>query len=68
MWKTEDSAARRKEVNIGYFPNLTHMATIVALEKDYFTEEFGEDIKINDENMLVTVVYSWKQWRQKRLM
>lgn len=35
------------EVNIGYFPNLTHIATIVALEKDYFAEAFGEDVKIN---------------------
>ncbi|WP_186670735.1 aliphatic sulfonate ABC transporter substrate-binding protein [Sporosarcina sp. BP05] len=36
-----------KVVNIGYFPNLTHIATIVALEKGYFTEAFEKDIKIN---------------------
>ena len=36
-----------KVVNIGYFPNLTHIATIVALENGYFTEAFGKDIKIN---------------------
>lgn len=41
----------RKEVNIGYFPNLTHIATIVALEKDYFKEAFGEDIKINTKTV-----------------
>ena len=33
-------------MSIGYFPNLTHMATIVALENNYFAEEFGEDIEI----------------------
>lgn len=33
-------------VTIGYFPNLTHIATIVALESDYFTEEFGDEITI----------------------
>ena len=36
-----------KEVNIGYFPNLTHITTIVALEKGYFAESFGEDVKLN---------------------
>ena len=36
-----------EEVNIGYFPNLTHITTIVALEKGYFAETFGEDVKIN---------------------
>ena len=40
-----------KEVNIGYFPNLTHIATIIALEKGYFTEAFGEDIKINTKTV-----------------
>lgn len=40
-----------KVVNIGYFPNLTHIATIVALEKGYFTEAFGEDIKINTKTV-----------------
>ncbi len=33
-------------VKIGYFPNLTHIASIVALEKGYFAEEFGEDVEI----------------------
>mgnify|MGYP001172737068 CR=1 FL=1 len=33
-------------VTIGYFPNLTHVATIIALENGYFTEEFGEDVTI----------------------
>lgn len=45
--KTKTGAQDVKEVNIGYFPNLTHIATIVALEKGYFTEAFGENIKIN---------------------
>lgn len=33
-------------VKIGYFPNLTHISTIVALEKGYFKEELGEDVEI----------------------
>jgi NitT/TauT family transport system substrate-binding protein len=33
-------------VKIGYFPNLTHIATMVALENNYFAEEFGEDVTI----------------------
>lgn len=41
----------KDEVNIGYFPNLTHIATIVALEKDYFKEAFGEDITINTKTV-----------------
>ncbi|WP_342504919.1 aliphatic sulfonate ABC transporter substrate-binding protein [Sporosarcina sp. FSL K6-2383] len=49
--KGNQGAAGSKEVNIGYFPNLTHMATIVALEKGYFAEEFGEDIKINTKTV-----------------
>lgn len=40
-----------KEVNIGYFPNLTHITTIVALENNYLTEAFGEDIKINTKTV-----------------
>ena len=35
-----------ESVKIGYFPNLTHIATIVALENDYFTEAFGDDVNI----------------------
>jgi len=47
----EDDAAEKNEVSIGYFPNLTHMATIVALENNYFAEEFGEDVKINTQTV-----------------
>lgn len=48
----EDGGSKdKKEVNIGYFPNLTHIATIVALENNYFAEEFGEDIKINTKTV-----------------
>ncbi|WP_156857746.1 aliphatic sulfonate ABC transporter substrate-binding protein [Oceanobacillus sp. AG] len=36
-------------VTIGYFPNLTHVASIVALEEGYFAEEFGEDITIETQ-------------------
>lgn len=35
-----------KEVRIGYFPNMTHIATIVALEKGFYAEELGKDIKV----------------------
>ncbi|UFJ43043.1 aliphatic sulfonate ABC transporter substrate-binding protein [Brevibacillus humidisoli] len=33
-------------VRLGYFPNLTHMAAIVALEKGYFQEELGTEITL----------------------
>ncbi len=49
--KAEKGAKGSKVVNIGYFPNLTHIATIVALENDYFTEAFGKDIKINTKTV-----------------
>ena len=49
--KAEQGANDSKVVNIGYFPNLTHIATIVALEKGYFTEAFGKDIKINTKTV-----------------
>lgn len=35
-----------EEVRIGYFPNLTHISTVIALQNGYFEEEFGEDIAI----------------------
>lgn len=35
-----------EEVRIGYFPNLTHISTVIALQNGYFEEEFGEDITI----------------------
>ncbi|PAE89234.1 ABC transporter substrate-binding protein [Shouchella clausii] len=38
--------ATEGEVRIGYFPNLTHIATIIALENGYFDEEFGEETTI----------------------
>jgi len=46
--KEEENAEKDsvKEVRIGYFPNMTHIATIVALEKGFYTEQFGDDIKI----------------------
>ncbi|MEH7493742.1 aliphatic sulfonate ABC transporter substrate-binding protein [Neobacillus niacini] len=40
-----------KIVKIGYFPNLTHIATIVALEKGYFEEAFGKDVKIETKTV-----------------
>lgn len=40
------SSEEEEIVKIGYFPNLTHIATIVGLEKGYFETEFGENMKI----------------------
>lgn len=45
------SASGSKTVKIGYFPNLTHIATIVALENGYFEEEFGDDVKIETKTV-----------------
>ncbi|RQW23067.1 ABC transporter substrate-binding protein [Bacillus sp. C1-1] len=39
------NSATEGEVRIAYFPNLTHISTIVALENGYFEEEFGEDAR-----------------------
>lgn len=35
-----------KEVRIGYFPNMTHIATIVALEKGFYQQQLGDDVTI----------------------
>lgn len=37
---------RSDEVRVAYFPNFTHITTIVALENGYFEEEFGENVSI----------------------
>ncbi len=47
----EKGSKGNKEVNIGYFPNLTHITSIVALENGYFTEAFGEDVKVNTKTV-----------------
>lgn len=49
--KSAAGGKERTEVNIGYFPNLTHIATIVALEKGYFEEAFGEGVTINTKTV-----------------
>jgi len=49
--KSDTGAQDNKVVKIGYFPNLTHIATIVALEQGYFTEAFGEDITIDTKTV-----------------
>ncbi|KKK38226.1 nitrate ABC transporter substrate-binding protein [Mesobacillus campisalis] len=38
-------------VRIGYFPNLTHIATIVGLEKGFFEEAFGENVTIETKTV-----------------
>lgn len=49
----EDAGGEKGEqtVKIGYFPNLTHIATIVALDKGYFKESFGENVKIETKTV-----------------
>ncbi|MFJ7639177.1 aliphatic sulfonate ABC transporter substrate-binding protein [Peribacillus sp. NPDC097225] len=47
----EGKDSEKQTVNIGYFPNLTHSATIIALEKGYFKEEFGEDVTIKTKTV-----------------
>ncbi|MDQ0217441.1 aliphatic sulfonate ABC transporter substrate-binding protein [Peribacillus cavernae] len=47
----EGNGSGEKTVKIGYFPNLTHSATIVALEKGYFKEEFDKDVKIETKTV-----------------
>lgn len=36
-----------KEVRIGYFPNMTHIATIIGLEKGFFEEQLGDAVAIS---------------------
>ncbi|MBB6450049.1 NitT/TauT family transport system substrate-binding protein [Geomicrobium halophilum] len=40
------SEENAEEITIGYFPNFTHITTVIALENGYFEEEFGSDINI----------------------
>ncbi|MDF2790510.1 MAG: nitrate transporter substrate-binding protein, partial [Neobacillus sp.] len=47
----DGNGGEAKTVKIGYFPNLTHIATIVALEKGYFEEAFGKDVKIETKTV-----------------
>lgn len=47
----EGDGGEAKTVKIGYFPNLTHIATIVALEKGYFAEAFGKDVTIETKTV-----------------
>ncbi|WP_054948829.1 aliphatic sulfonate ABC transporter substrate-binding protein [Numidum massiliense] len=44
-------SGEKKEVTIGYFPNLTHIATIVALEKGYYEEAFGDQVAIQTKTV-----------------
>lgn len=41
----------KQTVKIGYFPNLTHIATIVALENNYFDEAFGNSVNIETKTV-----------------
>ncbi|MCM3690675.1 aliphatic sulfonate ABC transporter substrate-binding protein [Neobacillus niacini] len=48
---SNEGGEEAKTVKIGYFPNLTHIGTIVALEKGYFEEAFGKDVKIETKTV-----------------
>lgn len=45
--KEEAKSDAATEVRIGYFPNLTHLSTIVSLEKGYLKEALGNNIEIS---------------------
>jgi NitT/TauT family transport system substrate-binding protein len=49
--KGDGDGGEVKTVKIGYFPNLTHIATIVALENGYFEEAFGKDVTIETKTV-----------------
>lgn len=49
--KDNSTESGKKEITIGYFPNLTHIATIVGLEKGYFADAFGKDVKIKTKTV-----------------
>ncbi|MFS0882769.1 aliphatic sulfonate ABC transporter substrate-binding protein [Metabacillus niabensis] len=36
----------KKEVVIGYFPNIDHVPAMIAKEKKYFEEALGDDVKV----------------------
>ena len=44
-----EEIAARKEITIGYFPNLTHGTAMVALEQEYYAEEL-EDLTITTQH------------------
>jgi len=47
----DNAKEEKKEITIGYFPNLTHIATIVGLEKGYFKDAFGKGVKIHTKTV-----------------
>ncbi|CAM3993166.1 aliphatic sulfonate ABC transporter substrate-binding protein [Lederbergia lenta] len=48
---TSNENSDKQTVKIGYFPNLTHIATIVALENKYFEDSFGENVEIETKTV-----------------
>ena len=46
---SSDSNGNATEVRLGYFPNLTHISTIIALEKGFFEAELGEGIELKTQ-------------------
>ncbi|WP_078547998.1 aliphatic sulfonate ABC transporter substrate-binding protein [Litchfieldia alkalitelluris] len=43
---SDNASSEKKEVIIGYFPNIDHAPAMIAREKGYFTEALGEDVEI----------------------
>ncbi len=55
-------------VKIGYFPNLTHVATIIGLEKGYFQDELGKDTKIETKTVSNGGLFMEAMTQQKPLI
>lgn len=46
---SQDHAKPADTVRFGYFPNVTHMVAIVGLEKGFYQEELGKNIKLQTQ-------------------
>ncbi|HEX6593814.1 MAG TPA: aliphatic sulfonate ABC transporter substrate-binding protein [Bacillota bacterium] len=46
-----NASSKKSEVTIGYFPNVTHIATMIALEKGYFKDEFSDEVTIQTKTV-----------------
>lgn len=65
--KEEGKGTGKQTVKIGYFPNLTHSATIIALEKGFLKKSSVKMLRLKPKQWLM-VGYLWKQWLQTLLM
>ncbi|MFC0271890.1 ABC transporter substrate-binding protein [Metabacillus herbersteinensis] len=44
---TPSGSGEKKEIVIGYFPNIDHVPAMIAREKKYFEDSVGENVKIS---------------------